>query len=183
MSEWKYFRKKYYGKDIYFDYNGGVIDFKPDSMDNVENGAFLSYDEYPDVQLRSCGKSRRFFELCCYHGVGAFAYFKGRILRFDNAKGRVLFKRILVDGIYGDGIGFRGKEDHVWMDKAGFEQFEPDDCVCFEAEIYRYMRKQNGKLIDCGLRSPEEIEKIESYEVPTDEELVDQQIDRLVCET
>ena len=69
------------------------------------------------------------------------------------------------------------------MARTGFELFNPGDCLWFEADIYRYMRKSDGKLIDYGLRNPDNIEKIESYEVPTDEQLIDQQIDQLVCET
>lgn len=121
--------------------------------------------------------------MCYYHMGGAYADFKGKILRFDETKGKVLFKRIMLNGMYGDGTGFYGKEDHVWMDKADFEEFSVNDCVQFEADIYRYMRKKDGKLIDYGLQNPKEIRKIESYEVPTDEELIDQQIRQLVCET
>jgi len=82
-----------------------------------------------------------------------------------------------------DGTGFVGKEDHVWMDADGFEEYKPEDCVLFHADIYRYMKHGNGKLIDYGLRNPWDISRIESYEVPTDEELIDQQIRQLVCET
>ena len=187
MSDWKQFRKKHYKKDVRELYAeegcclDGMIDFNPESMANVAGGEFRSYDEYLEVQKCSCGKTRRYFEICYYHEAGADAGFKGRILRFDDKK--VLFKRIMVDGLYGDGTGFFGKEDHVWMDKADFAQFKPEDCVSFEAEVYRYMRKKDGKLIDYGLRNPTMITPLESYEVPTDEELINQQIDQLVCET
>ena len=152
-------------------------------MQDVENGDFKSYDEYLEVQKRSCSKVRQFFEPCYYHVSGLTADFKGQILRFDQRKNKVIFKRIMVNGMYGDGIGFVGKEDHVWIDRTGFESFQPGDCLRFEADIYRYMRKGNGKRIDYGLRNPDNIEKIDSYEVPTDEQLIDQQIDQLVCET
>ena len=183
MSEWKNFRKKNYGKNICAMYGKGVIDFAPESMENITNGNFKSYDEYLVVQRDSCGKNRRYFEMCYYHIGGAYADFKGKILRFDETKGKVLFKRIMLNGMYGDGTGFYGKEDHVWMDKADFEELSVNDCVQFEADIYRYMRKKDGKLIDYGLQNPKEIRKIESYEVPTDEELIDQQLNQLVCET
>ena len=183
MNKWDELRKECYGKDTLERYQNGRIDFSPDSMQDVENGDFKSYDEYLEVQKRSCDKVRQFFELCYYHVSGSSADFKGQILRFDQQKNKVLFKRIMVNGMYGDGIGFVGKEDHVWMDRTGFELFNPGDCLWFEADIYRYMRKSDGKLIDYGLRNPDNIEKIESYEVPTDEQLIDQQIDQLVCET
>lgn len=177
------FPQKNYGKNVCAMYGKGVIDFATESMENITNGNFKSYDEYLVVQRDSCGKNRRYFEMCYYHMGGAYADFKGKILRFDETKGKVLFKRIMLNGMYGDGTGFYGKEDHVWMDKADFEEFSVNDCVQFEADIYRYMRKKDGKLIDYGLQNPKEIRKIESYEVPTDEELIDQQIRQLVCET
>ena len=183
MNKWDELRKECYGKDTLERYQNGRIDFSPDSMQDVENGDFKSYDEYLEVQKRSSSKVRQFFELCYYHVSGLTADFKGQILRFDQRKNKVIFKRIMVNGMYGDGIGFVGKKDHVWIDRTGFESFQPGDCLRFEADIYRYMRKGNGKRIDYGLRNPDNIEKIDSYEVPTDEQLIDQQIEQLVCET
>lgn len=92
MSEWKNFRKKNYGKNVCAMYGKGVIDFAPESMENITNGNFKSYDEYLVVQRDSCGKNRRYFEMCYYHMGGAYADFKGKILRFDETKGKVLFK-------------------------------------------------------------------------------------------
>ena len=103
MNEWDELRKECYGKDIIERYQNGRIDFSPDSMQDVENGDFKSYDEYLKVQERSCDKVRQFFELCYYHVSGAYADFKGQILRFDQQKNKVLFKRIMVNGMYGDG--------------------------------------------------------------------------------
>ena len=140
MKEWKELRKECYGQDIYTDYKGGFINFNPESMNDVENGEFRSYDEYLDVQMHSCGKTRKYFELCYFYSV--YVDFAGQILRFDKEKTRVLFKRIMINGAYCDGITFYGKEDHVWMEKSDFEGFKPGDCVSFEAEIYRYMRKK-----------------------------------------
>lgn len=182
MSKWDDLKKAYYGKDICVNYEGGIIDFSPDSIHKVAHGEFRSYDEYLDVQMRSCSKSRNYFEMCFYCG-DACTDFKGKIDRFDPVKGKVIFKRIMVDGIYSDGTGFYGKEDHVWMDQDGFAGFQPGDCLWFSAEIYRYMRRGNGKLIDYGLRAPAMVRKIDAYMVPTDEELIDQQINQLVCET
>lgn len=182
MSKWEDFKKAHYGKDICVHYNGGVIDFSPRSIQEVEHGAFKSYDEYLDVQMRSCDKSRDYFELCFYYGGGC-TDFRGKIDRLDPIKGKVIFKRIMVSGTYSDGTGFYGKEDHVWMDQDGFTGFQPGDCLWFSAEIYRYMRRGNGKLIDYGLRAPATIRKTDAYMVPTDEELIEQQINQLVCET
>ena len=38
-------------------------------------------------------------------------------------------------------------------------------------------------MIDFGLRNPENIKKIESYELPSDDELLMQSIDQIICET
>ena len=78
---------------------------------------------------------------------------------------------------------FDGKEDHVWMDKKGFEKFKVGDSVEFFAEVYRYVKTGNGKQIDFGLRNPEGIKQIPSYKLPTDEELAEQSIMMIICET
>jgi hypothetical protein len=82
-----------------------------------------------------------------------------------------------------DGRMFDGKEDHVWMDKKGFEEFQPGDSVEFFAEVYRYVKTGNGKQIDFGLRNPEGIKKVPAYKLPTDEELAEQDIRMIICET
>ena len=82
-----------------------------------------------------------------------------------------------------DGGMFDGKEDHVWMDKKGFEEYQVGDSIEFFAEIYRYVKTGNGKQIDFGLRNPEGIRKILPYELPTDEELIEQSINMIICET
>lgn len=165
------------------DYNGGVINFSQDSMHDVVNSAFKTYDEYLDVQMKSCGKARKYFEICYYFETCHYSNFSGQLLRFDNQSNKAIFNRIMINGMYDDGIGFYGKEDHVWMEKEDFAQFEPSDCINFNAEIYRYRRMKNGRLIDYGIRKPTEITRIDSYSIPTDEQLIDQQINQLVCET
>lgn len=61
MNKWDELRKECYGKDTLERYQNGRIDFSPDSMRDVENGDFKSYDEYLEVQKRSCDKVRQFF--------------------------------------------------------------------------------------------------------------------------
>ena len=68
------------------------------------------------------------------------------------------------------------------MDMQPFQDFSIGDCIMFSATIYRYLKTSGGKRIAFGLRSPEFIRKIDSYEIPTDEQLIDQQIKQLVCE-
>ena len=132
-------------KDVYYKANvavqdeKGIIDYDPDKMKDVVGGEKLSYDEYIAIQKHSEGKIRGSFQLCYYTiPLG----FKGEIDRFT--KDKVCFKRIYVDGMYPDGLCFEGKEDHVWMDLKGFEQFEPGDSVSFWAEIYRYLKMREN---------------------------------------
>ena len=115
---------------------------------------------------------------------GIFNYllsFKGQI---EKVKPKyVCFKRIFIEGMYSDGMMFDDKEDHVWMDRSGFEEFSAGDSVSFGAEVYRYVKTGNGNLIDYGLRNPTNIQKIEAYELPTDDELIMQEVEQLICET
>ncbi len=157
---------------------GGIIDYDPNKMEDVVGGEKLTYDEYIAIQKQSIGKLRGSFQLCYYtYPMG----FKGQIDRCTDSK--ICFKRIYVDGMYPDGLCFEGKEDHVWMDLNGFEQFKPGDSVSFWAEIYRYLKTGDGKVIDFGLRNPKQIKKIEPYELPSDENLVKQELSMMICET
>lgn len=181
MSKWKKFKKEHYGKPYVVKHEKGYIDFSPDGMKQVKDGENLSYNEYLEIQHDSCEHSRQYFAMSYFDNL--MCDFKGQIDRFDTVKKKVVFKRLFVDGMYSDGIGFFGKEDHVWMDMQPFEDFSAGDCIRFSATIYRYLKTSGGKRIAFGLREPEFIKKIDSYEVPTDEQLIDQQTDQLVCET
>ena len=92
-------------------------------------------------------------------------------------------QRIYVSGMYDDGICFDGKEDHVWIDKHGLEDYKVGDCLSFFAEPYRYVKTGNGKRIDCGLRNPQGIEIIDKYELPSDKQLMLESINSIICET
>ena len=107
--------------------------------------------------------------------------FDGQIEKITNRA--ICFKRIFVSGMYDDGMCFDGKEDHVWMPKEGFEIYKVGDCLTFFAEVYWYVKTGNGKRIDFALRNPQRIKKIDSYELPTDDELMLQSIDAIICET
>ncbi len=170
----------YYGeKDRVLD-EGGIILFDPASQRNVAGAEKFSYNEYLDVQFASLGKKHRpYFANCFFNAV--MSHFKGQIEKVRSK--HICFKRIFISGMYTDGTMFDGKEDHVWMDKSGFEEFGVGDSVSFGAEAYRYVKTGNGKLIDYGLRNPTSIQKIEAYELPTDDELIMQEVDQIICET
>ena len=155
----------------------GIVDYNPDKMSDVVGGEKLTYDEYLEIQIKSQGKVRGSFQLCYYEiPLG----FRGEVEKIT--KDKICFKRIFVEGMYRDGICFDGKEDHVWMDLKGFEKFKPGDSVSFWAEIYRYLKIGDGKIIDFGLRNPKEIKPIEAYELPSDDDLMRQDLELIVCE-
>lgn len=84
--------------------------------------------------------------------------------------------------MYGDGTFFYRKEDHVWMSRKGFEKYKVSDCISFYAEVYQYLKTSNGKKLDFAVRNPEGIETIDSYELPSDDDLLRQELGDLVCE-
>lgn len=177
-DKWEEIKADYYGRKCSVQTEWGMIDFDPDEIRKVEGGEKLSYEEYLDIMKGSGRKIRRYFELCYYNCCGCD--FKGQIEK--KSKGNICFKRIFVSGMYGDGTCFYGKEDHVWMSENGFERYQGGDCLSFTAEVYRYLKTGNGKVIDFSLRNPERIRKTGFYDIPNDDELLMQSIDQLVCE-
>lgn len=156
----------------------GMIDFRPTGMKDVIGAENLSYDDYIEVQFLSAGKQRTGFLNGVYNiPLG----YKGCIEKISNNK--VCFKRVWIEYMYSDGVCRDDKEDHVWMDIDGFENFKEGDSVSFIAEVYRYMKTGNGKSIDYGLRNPQGIKKIEPYNLPSNKELMLQDIQDIICET
>lgn len=168
----------YYGQKIMVNTYDGMLDFNPQGYCDVVGAEKFTYDDYIDVQIRSFHKTRNWFATCYYNiPLG----FKGRIEK--KTKENVCFERIMVEGMYPDGLCFHGKEEHVWKNIAGFEEYQTGDCVSFHAEVYRYVKTSNGKQIDFSLRNPSGIKKIEAYEVPSDDDLLEQAVDEIICET
>ncbi|MDE7278734.1 MAG: hypothetical protein K2N26_03290 [Oscillospiraceae bacterium] len=180
MEDFKELIKANYRKKVCTCVEGGVIFFDPESLKEIAGTKNMTYDEYLDIQIRSLGKYRSTFEMCYFNIPMGF---KGQIEKM--AKKHVCFRRIYIEGMYNDGTGvmFEGKEDHVWMNQTGFESFQIGDCVGFSAEIYRYLKTGNGKFIDYSLRNPKCIKKIAAYNLPSDDELIRQEIRQIICET
>ena len=170
----------HYGDNITVLSDFGNLDFSPSGKEDVVNGGKLTYDDYLDIQIQSYGKQRYWFQMCYYNMPGRFM---GRIEKKSKNKKNVCFKKIYVSGMYPDGDGFKGKEDHVWMDVQGFKNYKAGDCVSFYAEVYRYIKTRNGKLLDYALRNPENIERVSSYRLPSDEDITKQSISQIICET
>ena len=177
-SKWQKLKKEFYGTKTCVQSEYGTIDFDPDSMGDVVGGDKLTYDEYLDILMRSGKNVRGWFEMCYFETALEFA---GQVEKIN--KDNICFKRIYVCGMFMDGECFDGKEDHVWMSKEGFGDCQVGDCFSFFAEVYRYLKTSNGKMIDFGLRNPDNIKKIKSYDLPSDDELLMQSKDQIICET
>ncbi len=160
------------------DYDGSIVDFNIESMKDIVGGEKLTYEDFIDIQIQTGNDYRGSFMLC-YHYIPI--EFMGEVERFS--KNKVLFKRIYVDGMFPDGNCFVGKEDHVWMDIKGFETLNVGDRISFFAEPYMYIKTGDGKRLDYGLREPKNIKKIAKYKLPTDEDLMKQDIDGIICES
>lgn len=178
-ERWEAAKAAFYGTTYGVISEWGLIDFDPAEKEKLVGGEKLSYDEYLLIQKRSCGHIRQDFEKA-YHDA-AYVSFKGQVEKINGKSDKICFKRIFIDGEYSDGEGFVGKEDHVWMDIAEFEEYRVGDSLCFDAEIYRYIKTGSGKMIDFGLRNPEAVRQIEPYRLPSDEQLHLQTVDELIC--
>lgn len=175
---WKELKKRYWGQSVIVDTREwGYIDFSPQGLNKVFGGEKLSYEEYLDAQM-AIGKSMRgWFSLCHREITLGFA---GQIERMTQKN--ICFKRIYVSGMYMDGECFDGKEDHVWMSIEGFEDYQIGDRLEFFAETYRYLKTGNGKQINFGLRNPSGIKNVDSYELPSDDDLLCQNVNQIICE-
>lgn len=142
------------------------IDVWPDGMFHISN-------EY----TRHC--------LAGYYCSGgdtcAFGEFKGHVSKITSDA--IIFNRLFIR--YDERMDIiDGKEDHVWIyDKQPFLNagIKAGDCVRFTALAAMY-RRQNGTF-DFGLKAPQDIEKIDGYDLPSDDALALQAASRFVCET
>ena len=179
-ERWKEFIEEYGHSNCIVQTEFGILDMSDDAMHDVHNGESLSYEEYLQALFNSREERRDCFEYCYYNY--AFCNFKGQISKFNRRKGKVIFNRIYISGTFMDGEGYEGKEDHVWMDIQPFENYEVGDCISFGGEIYRYLKTGSGKKISFGIKDPYDISKIPDYELPTDEALMMQAINQIICE-
>jgi len=171
--------KAHYGsKESFQTDTGGLLNFNKEAMKDIVGAEKLTYEDFIDIQIQTGADYRGSFMLCYYYNPMGF---KGEVETF--AKDRICFKRIYVDGMYPDGTCFEGKEDHVWMPSDGFGHLEKGDCVSFFAEPYRYVKTSNGKKLDFGLRNASDVKKIDKYELPTDDELMLQSVNQIICES
>ena len=171
--------EKYYEINHIGQIGSGFVFFSVEDLKTAVGAEDLTYEEYIDIQLGATEKRCRANLIGWF--LGDELGFKGQIEKINDR--HVCFKRLYIDGISRNGAGYFSKEDHIWMDKDGFEQFKVGDCLSFSADVYRYLKKGDGKQIDFGLRNPWDIQKIERYDLPTEMMLRVQFVEQLVCET
>ena len=175
---WRILKKRFYNTDYDVIMVGGIISFDPRSKAEVKGAEKLSYDEYLEVMRQSCGHIKMAFGKC-YYDAQMYS-FKGRISKKNNK--RVLFDKIDIKGVDNKARFFVDKEEHVWVEIQGLEKYNVGDEIEFSADIYRYLKTGTGKKIDFGLTNISNVVLIDGYDLPTDEELMLQEIDRLICE-
>ena len=126
-------------------------------------------------------KCRNSFADCLFNDEG-FGSFKGEVLISNRDKSHIIFKRLFIE--YGVLDVYEGKEDHVILLDEG-EAFKdiklkPGMNVSFLGEVYPYQRR-NG-TVDFGIKNVSCVEVInEDYQLPSDEDLLRQEIERFVC--
>jgi hypothetical protein len=165
----------HYGSKVLFrDFDCGLLNFDENAMKDIVGAEKLTYPDFIDIQIQT-GKNYRGGFMLCY--TYCPMEFKGEVEKFG--KGRICFSRIFIDGMYPDGVSFEDKEEHVWMSIEGFEDLKVGDRISFFAEPYRYIKTGDGKMHDFGLRKPTQIKKIEKYDLPTDDDLLMQNINQI----
>ena len=168
-----------FGVNIRYIEGARPIDISCDGMHYVRGAEKLSFNQFIALQLRNMDKRRLYFEFCYY--ASDCSFFRVRIEKIKADK--VLFSSISISGCFDTIRTFIGREDHVWMDYEPFCSFKVGDCIGFNADVYRYIRKGNGNMLDYALENPCNIRRIKSYKKPGQKELIEQEIDRLICET
>lgn len=174
-DEWKEVKQHFYNTPFAVICEGGIVDFSKEEYANTVRDRKLSYNEYLDIAHASLSNIRTGLETVYYDYP--IATFKG-VVETVNDNGKVCFKRIYISA-FDEKDGIVEKEDHVLMKASYYPQIEPGLCLSFSAEVYRYLRHNN--TIDYGLRNPTNIEIIEEYKLPTDDELLKREIDQTLC--
>ena len=179
-DRWKELVTEYSHSNYIIQSEFGTLDMSDDAMEDIYKGENLTYEEYLQALFNSRNNRRECFEQCYYRR--AWCDFKGQISIISRKKKKIMFERVYVLGDMGDGTLYSGKEEHVWMDLAPFKEYKVGDRVSFDGEIYRYLKTGHGKQISFGICNTEFTEKIESYELPTDEEMTLQAVNQILCE-
>ena len=125
-------------------------------------------------------KSERDGFKAVYWNGGGFADFKGKIMRRKKG-GWCCFGRIYISLTTLDGFVEEHTEDHVWIQsREKFAGLKCGDCIAFSGEVAPY-RRMDGTC-ELGIINPDYVEKIESYDLPSDEKIFEQSMKDLKCD-
>lgn len=135
--------------------------------------------ELDKIIINEC--TREGFKACYFDGMG-YGTFKGEVI--DIKDNKYLFKRIHIEYMGDMGIHYVAKEDHVWItDKKEFakKSIKIGDKVKFSGRIKVYQRSDGSH--ELGICEITDCSKIDDYELPTSEELEEQFLKQVRCET
>lgn len=116
-----------------------------------------------------------------YYEAMSEVYFEGEVSQIKD--GRYMFKRINIHYFDCEGNGKIGREEHFWIVKEEELQknnVKKGDNISFSGTLYVYKRK-NGTY-ELGVENVRDIEKMESYDLVSDEALEYQFLAELECE-
>lgn len=179
-ERWKEFVEKYSHSGYLVQSEFGAIDTTDDAMKDVAGGENLSYEEYLQVLFNSRNIIRHCFEYCYYSN--AWCDFKGGLADLIKRKARSYSIASMYLADLWMVIATKVRRTMSGMDIEPFEEYQVGDCLSFGGEIYRYLKTKNGKQISFGIREPYDIKKIESYELPSDDDMLMQAVDQMICE-
>lgn len=119
--------------------------------------------------------------LGCLKEANGYGNFKGTLAAIEN--GKCLLKDVVVEWQTGLDI-WTGKVDSVWVQDAipfVAEDIAAGDAVSFSGHIVQC--KEAKDTLELELVDDGSVQKIESYEVPSEEQLEQQFLEQISCET
>lgn len=206
-QEWEWLKKEYSNKPVVVLVGTGQLDFsyqtycktllfyiqnqlkgKPLSNEHLLEAEkkIFTYDDFLTIGRNSIGKMREDFSRL-YYDCGSYVACYGKVQKKNNSKQTICFDHIYfynpieLDATYSN---YEGIEDHVWVtikENETFEKINIGDNVSFSAIIYPYLKTGKGKQLDFGLLFDGNMEIIDNYSRPTEEEQRKHSIQHLIC--
>lgn len=170
IDEWPEIKKNFYNQDAIVTLSNGDVFFNPKLMTHLVNAKHISYSKFLDLQFYSLGTSRDILGSLLENQLFD-ATFCGNVTYINKKKHLLLFNKIRIDALYGDGDGFESTINHVWISQHNFgNDVKRGNKYLFEAQPYIYL-KYGGQVLDYGLKNPSNIQKLSDYHVPTKDDL------------
>lgn len=182
LKSWEDCKKSNYEQNTIIRNYEFTIDFSLRNYERLEkNGTNVSYDDYLDLQRISFYKDIRSHFLWIYLNLGV-GDFCGKITKAND--NYFCFNKIYSDAMDMYDCTFSsGVEQHVWIERKGLDGFGVGDCVSFSAEVYQYVKKNGGLGLDFGLRNLSNVKRIEEYKLPSERDMLDEQVTKLLYDT